>query len=179
MVLFPAKKGENRVFKSWTPAEYAKEEKASAKHKRPWQERGPSIPSSCGGEWRAQRYRPRQGQEGSEQKKPRWGNKGGKKHQKKKLRGLLSLLQNEPLLGPDEPTSSGHADEETEPSAASSSACSKASSAPGSASAPEEPLKPKSHYVHHARPNDVLIDCFAAERKHQTCPSMYKWTVDQ
>ena len=186
MVLFPAKKGENRVFKSWTPAEYAKEEKASAKHKRPWQERGPSIPSSCGGEWRGQRYRPRQGQEGSEQKKPRWGNKGGKKHQKKKRnrqKTLDSLLQDMSLLD---------ADEETEPSASaslsatSSSACSKASSAPGSASPSaasssafsEEPLKPKGHYLYHARANDVLIDCFAAERKHQTCPSIYRWTVD-
>ena len=56
---------------------------ASKKQKRPWQERGPSIPSSCGGVWRSQTNRPRQRQEGSEQKKGRWGNKGGNKHRKK------------------------------------------------------------------------------------------------
>ena len=170
MVLFPAKKGENRVFKSWTLVEYAREEQASAKQKRPWQERGPSIPSSCGGEWRGQRYRPRQAQEGSEQKKPRWGNEGGKRHQKNKLRALGSILQNMPL--PD-------ADEETEPSASALSATSSSASASSSAFS-EEPLKPKGHYLYHARPaNDVLIDCFAAERKDQTCTRMYKWTVEQ
>ena len=183
MVLFPVKNGEHRVCKTWTPADLAREEKAAAKHKTPWQERGPSIPSTVGGEWRGQRWRPRQGQE---ETRGRWGNKGGKKHQKKKLRELRSLLQNMPL--PD-------ADEETEPSASasssatSSSACSKASSAPRSASpsaalsvaCSEEPLKPKGHLLYHrARqiPTDAsLLDCFVGERKHQTCTSMYKWTV--
>ena len=64
MVLFPAKKGEAIVIKTWTPEDYAREEKASKKQKTPWQERGPSIPSSCGGLWRNQQCRPRPGQEG-------------------------------------------------------------------------------------------------------------------
>ena len=92
MVLFPPKEGEARAIKTWTPEDYARETKASKKQKTSWQDRGPSIPSSCGGLWRDQKFRPRPGQEGSEQKKPRWGNKGGKKHQKKKRKRLEAVL---------------------------------------------------------------------------------------
>ena len=92
MVLFPAKKGEARVIKTWTPEHYAREKTAAEKQNTPWQERGPQKLRECGGLWRKQQFRPRQGQEGSEQKKGRWGNKGGKKHQKTKKKRLDALL---------------------------------------------------------------------------------------
>ena len=176
MVLFPAKNGEHRGCKTWTPADLAREEKAAAKHKTPWQERGPSIPSTVGGEWRGQRWRPRQGQE---ETRGRWGNKGGKKHQKKKLNRLSSLLQNLPLPADEETeTASGSgtsssAPRSSSPSAALSSACS------------EEPFKPKGHLLYHlARqiPTDAsLLDCFVGERTHQSSEwrEQSRWTVEQ
>ena len=72
------------------------------------------------------------------------------KHQKKKLNRLSSLLQDMPLP----------ADEETETASGSGTS----SSAPRSSSpSAEEPLKPK---------GQIPAD-------DQTCPSIYKWTVEQ
>ena len=73
MVKFPAMKP--RIFEPWSQARLDRENKASIKHNVPWSQRGPKTPEAVGGIWKNQRYRPTP---------ERWGNKGGKRHQKKK-----------------------------------------------------------------------------------------------
>ena len=93
MVLFPVREGGARVIKTWTPEQYAREEKASKKEKKGWEARGPSIPSTCGGLWCGQKIRPRAiPKPGEEKKPPRWGNKGGRKHQRKKQNKIQAFL---------------------------------------------------------------------------------------